>query len=44
MVQLIVAPDEVMDPDVTALIAGGVVSGGASVVNIESAEVCKFPA
>mgnify|MGYP001609827647 CR=1 FL=1 len=43
VVQLMVTPVEVMLVEVTAVMTGAVVSGGASVVNVKSADVVKFP-
>ncbi len=39
-----VAPLPVIEPAATALMVGGVVSGGALVVKVKSAEVARLPA
>ena len=44
VLQVIVAPPVVTPECWTALITGGVVSGGASVVNVKSADVARLPA
>ena len=43
VVQLMVAPVDVMFVDETALMTGGVVSAGVGVVKVKSLETCKFP-